>query len=504
MFKKILIANRGEIAVRINRACRDLGISPVAVYSESDQQALHVKLADAAYPIGAGPSSESYLVIERLIETALQADCDAVHPGYGFLAENHDFAKACESAGLVFIGPSPHSIELMGDKIAARRKVQEVGVPVVPGAEQPVDAPESAARAARQIGFPVMVKASAGGGGKGMRVVHDEKSLLSTLSTARGEARSAFGDPTIYIERYLTRPRHIEVQILGDRHGNLIHLGERECSIQRRHQKLVEECPAPTVDETFREQITEAALTVARAVDYYNAGTVEFLVDSGAEGQLDAFYFLEMNTRLQVEHPVTELVTGIDLVREQIRIAAGELLSLSQREIRFQGAALECRIYAEDPLHHFSPSPGPVSTLIEPSGPGIRNDSGVYAGFQIPMYYDPLISKLIAYGCNRQEAIQRMRRALREYVVWEVQTTIPFFEILLTHPQFQSADLHTNFIEEHQLVESLLGELSKGQKIPLVATALDYWLRSQKGETPSRRRQTFWKDSGRPGPLSKW
>ncbi len=504
MFKRLLIANRGEIAVRIIRACRDLGISPIAVYSEPDREALHVKLADAAYPVGPGPSSESYLVVERLIRTAVQSKCDAVHPGYGFLAENHEFARACDRAGLVFVGPSPHAMELMGDKIAGRRTVQEAGVAVVPGTEQAVASAEAAAEVAREIGYPIMVKASAGGGGKGLRLVHDETSLLSTLSAARGEAEAAFGDPTVYIEKYLEEPRHIEVQVLGDRHGHLIHLGERECSIQRRHQKLVEECPAPSIDDTFREKLAGAALAVARAVNYYNAGTVEFLVEQGEDDQPGSFYFLEMNTRLQVEHPVTELVTGIDLVKEQIRIAAGEPLTLKQEDIQFQGAALECRIYAEDPLNNFFPSPGLVSTLVEPSGPGIRNDSGVYAGFHIPVHYDPLISKLIAFGRNRQEAIQRMGRALREYVVWEVQTTIPFFEVLLTHPEFLRGHLHTHFIEEHQVVETLLQDLSQTAQIPLVAAALDYYLRRNQGKTRSVRRQSFWKDSARPGPLSKW
>ena len=504
MFKRVLIANRGEIAVRIIRACRDLGISPIAVYSEPDRDALHVQLADAAYPVGPGPSSESYLVVDRMIQAALRSRCNAVHPGYGFLAENHDFARACDDAGLAFIGPSPHSMELMGDKIASRRTVQEAGVAVVPGTEQAVTSPEAAAQVAEEIGYPIMVKASAGGGGKGLRLVHDESSLLSTLSAARGEAEAAFGDSTVYIEKYLQKPRHIEVQVLGDRHGHLIHLGERECSIQRRHQKLVEECPAPNLDDDFRERLAEAALAVARAVDYYNAGTVEFLVEAGPDGQPDSFYFLEMNTRLQVEHPVTELVTGVDLVKEQIRIAAGEALGFKQQDIEFRGAALECRIYAEDPLNHFFPSPGPVSTLFEPSGPGIRNDSGVCAGFQIPVHYDPLISKLTAHGRNRREAIQRMARALREYVVWEVQTTIPFFEVLLDHPEFLRGRLHTHFIEEYQVVESLVQDLSQAAHVPLVAAALDYCQRRDQGKIRAGERHSYWKDSARPGPLSKW
>jgi acetyl-CoA carboxylase, biotin carboxylase subunit len=454
MLKKILIANRGEIAVRIIRACRDMGISPVAVYSDADRAALHVRLADEAHFIGPSRATESYLCFERLLDAGKRSGADAIHPGYGFLAENAAFARACADAGLVFIGPSASSIERMGSKLESRRIVAAAGVATVPGSDSEAADWQTALKAGRQIGFPVMIKASAGGGGKGMRVARNEDDLKSSFETARGEAGSAFDDSTIYLEKYIEKPRHIEVQLLGDQHGGMIFLGERECSIQRRHQKLVEECPSPAVTAELREQLGRAAMAVARAVDYHNAGTVEFLLDAGNATAAPTFYFLEMNTRLQVEHPVTEMTFGIDLVREQIRIAAGEKLEWSQQDVRMQGAALECRIYAEDPQRDFAPSPGLLETVFEPSGPGIRNDCGVYAGFEIPLEYDPLISKLIAHGKDRSESIRRMRRALFEYKIGGVKTTISFFERLLSHPAFQAGELHTHFLEQHRILDN--------------------------------------------------
>ena len=489
MFKKVLIANRGEIAVRIIRACRDFGISPVAVYSEVDREALHVRLADEAYEIGPAPSSESYLVIDKIVGAARRAHCQAVHPGYGFLAENQEFAQACEDSGLVFIGPSVASMKVMGDKVASRDAVRKAGVDVIPGSAGEIHSLQEAITMAHQIGYPIMVKASAGGGGKGLRMVVDERDLRSAYQMARSEAQSSFNDPRVFLEKYLERPRHIEIQLLGDLDGHLIHLGERECSIQRRHQKLVEECPSPLVDPELRDKLGRAAIVAGEAVGYCSAGTVEFLIDSSLN-----FYFLEMNTRLQVEHPVTEMVTGIDLVREQIRIATGQKLRYRQEDLQMHGNAIECRIYAEDPNNNFLPSPGKIIRLSEPSGPGIRNDSGVYAGCTIPAHYDPLISKLVAHDENRRYVIRRIQRALREYQMVGVHTTIPFFEVLLSHPQFVRGDLHTHFIEEHRLVEQMAQ--SPIQEIPLIAAAIHYVSR----ERPSpglRRPSNTWRNHGR-------
>lgn len=501
MFKKILVANRGEIAVRIIRACREMGISPAAVYSEADRQSLHVTLADEAYCLGPAPSSESYLVIEKIIDAALQCGAQAVHPGYGFLAEDEAFAQACEDSGIAFIGPSPASMRIMGDKIGARAAVQKAGVPVVPGTTQALQSFQEAAALAAKMGYPVMLKASAGGGGKGLRKVDREADLRSAYDLARSEAQSSFNDPTLFLEQYLEKPRHIEVQLLGDRHGHLIFLGERECSIQRRHQKLVEECPSPVVDEKLRTRLGQAAVAAAKAANYYNAGTVEFLADANLN-----FYFLEMNTRLQVEHPVTEMVTGIDIVREQIRIAAGEKLRYQQEEVQLSGAAVECRVYAEDPQNNFFPSPGLITTFFEPSGPGIRNDSGVYAGCTIPIHYDPLISKLIAHGEDRTHALARMRRGLGEYRIGGVQTTLPFFKALLSHPEFIKGNLHTHFIEEHGLVETLTQAQGADESVPLIAAALDYFLRS--GDTqpePIPSTGNAWKQFAPPrGRLRRW
>jgi len=445
--KKILIANRGEIAVRIIRACREMDIVPVAVYSDCDRVALHVRLADEAIAIGPSTPRESYLRIDRLIDAARASGADAVHPGYGFLAENRDFAAACRDAGLTFIGPTPEAIALMGSKTAARAVATTAGVPVVPGTAEALPPDETDAgveRTASAIGFPLLVKAVAGGGGKGMRTVADPGDLLTAIRAARSEAGTAFGDTAVYLERRLVRPRHVEVQLLGDAHGTVVPFVERECSIQRRHQKVVEETPSLAVTPALRERLTSAAAAVARAASYSNAGTIEFLLDEDGR-----FYFLEMNTRLQVEHPITEMVTGQDLVRWQIRIARGERLDLDPRAAQTpNGHAIECRIYAEDPDNNFLPSPGRIVSLRTPSGPGIRDDGAAAAGLDVPIFYDPLISKLIAWADDRPRAIARMRRALGEYVVAGIRTTIPFFEWLLDQPDFRAGRFHTTYLDE--------------------------------------------------------
>jgi acetyl-CoA carboxylase biotin carboxylase subunit len=444
MFTKILIANRGEIAVRVIRACRDLGIRSVAVFSEPDRGALHVRLADEAYPIGPAASSESYLAIEKIIDACKKSGAEAVHPGYGFLAENAAFAQACADAGIVFIGPPPSAIEMMGDKMAARIAMKAAGVPVVPGTENAIDDEIGAIKIAEWIGYPILIKAAAGGGGKGMRVVHEQSEIKSAIRGARSEAKSAFGDDRIYIEKYLAKPRHIEIQIIADSHGTCVYLGERECSIQRRHQKVIEEAPSPLVDSSMRRKMGEAAMAAAKAAGYVNAGTVEFLADD-----FKNFYFLEMNTRLQVEHPVTELVTGIDLAVEQIKIAAGEKLSFSQNDIKIGGHAIECRIYAEDPSSGFLPSTGIISTYHEPAGPGARVDSGVYEGAEISVYYDPMIAKLLAFGQDRSQALSRMLRALEEYRITGIATNIDFHKAILQHREFAAGHLSTHFIGMH-------------------------------------------------------
>ncbi len=443
---KVLVANRGEIAVRVIRACRDLGLATVAVYSECDRPALHVRLADEAWPVGPNPPRDSYLKIDTLIDVARRSGADAVHPGYGFLAENEDFARACRDAGLTFIGPTPEAIELMGSKTAARRAAIAAGVPVVPGTESPIGddvADAEVRRIAEGIGYPLMLKAVAGGGGKGMRMVAQPDDLASALRAARSEAGSAFGDSAVYLERRLLTPRHIEVQLLGDHHGTVVACVERECSIQRRHQKVIEESPSLAITPEVRRRLTGAAVAVARQVGYTNAGTIEFLLD--ADG---AFYFLEMNTRLQVEHPITEMVTGVDLVQWQIRIARGERLTLDPEALLVpRGHAIECRIYAEDPDHGFLPSPGRIVRLRVPQGPGVRDDSGATEGLEVPIYYDPLVSKLVTWGDDRAHAIARMRRALAEYEVVGIRTTIPFFEWVLGDPDFLAARFDTTFID---------------------------------------------------------
>jgi len=443
MFKKILIANRGEIAVRIVRACRELGITSVAVYSDVDRASMHVRLADEAYPIGPAASRESYLRIDKLIDAAHRAGCDALHPGYGFLAENAQLPRACQFAKIAFIGPTAEAMEQMGSKTAARHLARQAGVPSVPGTLDPIESLEQARPMAREVGYPVLLKAIAGGGGKGMRLVSAESELPGCWRDASSEAFNAFADGRLYLEKYLARARHIEIQVLGDLHGNVVYLGERECSIQRRHQKVIEEAPSPVVDAAMRIAMGEAAVRLARAGGYTNAGTLEFMVDEQKN-----FYFLEMNTRLQVEHPVTEMVTGLDLVKLQIRIAAGEPLPFQQEDITMRGHAIECRVYAEDPDNNFFPSPGKILARRIPAGPGIRMDDGVYPGWVVPNDYDPLLGKLISWGATREEAIARMRRALDEYYVSGIKTNIGLFRRIMGEPDFLSAQLHTRWLDD--------------------------------------------------------
>jgi acetyl-CoA carboxylase biotin carboxylase subunit len=445
VFSKVLIANRGEIALRIIRTLREMGIRSVAVYSDIDRPALHVRKADEAAHIGPAASSESYLNIDRILDAARTHGVEAIHPGYGFLSENADFAQACEDAGFTFIGPSPRSIALMGSKTEARRVAKSGGAPIVPGTESGLTSAIEASAFAREAGFPVMLKAVAGGGGKGMRRVDRGEDLSSAFDAASSEAARAFGDGRIYVEKLIENARHIEIQVFGDKHGNLVHLGERECSVQRRHQKVIEESPSPLVARMpgMRERMGEAALRAARAAGYHNAGTVEFLADNSG-----SFYFLEMNTRLQVEHPVTELVTGLDLVRLQIEIAAGGHLPFTQDQVALRGAAIECRIYAEDPANNFFPSPGRIEQLSEPGGPGVRVDSGIYPGWTVPLEYDPMLSKLIVWSETREHAIERMLRALGEYHVGGIKSNIPLFQAILNDPAFRAGDLHTGYLDQ--------------------------------------------------------
>nr|MDQ3012306.1 acetyl-CoA carboxylase biotin carboxylase subunit [Acidobacteriota bacterium] len=502
MFRKILIANRGEIAVRLIRACRDLGISPVAVYSEADRQALHIRLADEAYFIGESPAAQSYLVGEKIIDVARKSGAEAIHPGYGFLSEREWFARAVGEAGITFIGPSPESIAMMGDKTNARVAAINAGAPIVPGTTEAVKDEAIAKQVAAEIGYPVMLKAAAGGGGKGMRIVRSEEEIGAAVRMAGDEAMAAFGDPSVYIEKLIERPRHIEIQIAADKHGNVIHLGERECSVQRRHQKVIEECPASFNDPALRARMGDSAVKIARAANYFSVGTIEFLVDAERN-----FYFLEMNTRLQVEHPVTELVTGIDLVREQIRIAAGERLTIKQEDVRWTGSAIECRVYAEDPEKNFLPSPGKITSLRTPSGPGVRDDSGVYEGWEVPLFYDPMISKLAAWGATRDEAIARMRRALGEYHVGGIRTTIPFFQTVLDDEEFRRGDIDTGYIarfmDRQKIVapdEKATDGLSESQIAAAIVAALSFTQQSratQPNAQPSGERSSKWKTAGR-------
>ncbi len=444
MFRKILIANRGEIAVRIIKACRELRIGTVAVYSEADRAALHVLAADEAVPIGPPPAVDSYLDIDRIIAAARATGAEAVHPGYGFLAENAEFARRLEREGIVFIGPNPASLELVGDKLRARAAMEKAGIPIIPGMKSAAGGASESAAAAKRIGFPVMIKASAGGGGKGMRIASGEEELGPALEAGRREAKAAFGDDSVYLEKYIEDPRHVEFQVLADAQGNIVHLFERECSIQRRHQKIVEETPSPFLDPLLRRKMGETAREVLRVSGYNNAGTVEFLMDKHKN-----FYFLEVNARLQVEHPVTELTTGIDLVHRQIRIASGEPLGLRQDALRQRGHAIECRVYAEDPANDFLPSSGKILAYKEPSGPGVRVDGGVYAGWSVPLDYDPILAKLIVWAETRELACFRMANALRDYVILGIDTSVPFLRDVISHPRFRDGDTTTGFVKKY-------------------------------------------------------
>jgi acetyl-CoA carboxylase, biotin carboxylase subunit len=445
MFRKVLIANRGEIALRIIRACQELGVATVAIYSQADKDSLHVQLADEAYCVGPAPASQSYLNIPNILSVALMTQADAIHPGYGFMSENASFAQLCKEHDLVFIGPSPESIQQMGDKATAKRTMTDIGLPVVPGLDGTTANPELIKAWAKTAGYPVLIKATAGGGGKGMRLVEREEDVEEMLSTATAEAQASFGNPAVYVEKYILKPRHIEFQILADRFGNVVHLGERDCSIQRRHQKLVEEAPSPVVTSAMREAVGGAVLKAIRKLGYEGVGTIEFLFDADLN-----YYFMEMNTRIQVEHPVTEMITGLDLLKEQIRVAAGEPLGFTQDDITFRGHAIECRVNAENPDKNFMPHPGTIDGYIAPGGPGVRVDSHAYPGYAFPPYYDSLVGKLIVHGATRAEAIARMKRALGEYAITGIPTTIPFHQWLMNNPVFvEGTDIYTNFMPVH-------------------------------------------------------
>lgn len=492
MFTKVLIANRGEIAVRIIRTCRELGIRTVAIYSEADAESLHVRMADEAVCVGPAASSQSYLKIDAIVDAALAVKAEAIHPGYGFLSESPEFARAVTSAGLTFIGPTAEAMEIMGSKTSARRAAVEAGVPIVPGTVEPLRSFEEASATAGKFGYPVMLKAAAGGGGKGMRLVTGENELRSAFETAQAEAAAAFGDSSLYLEKAVERPRHIEIQIFADTHGNVVHLGERECSIQRRHQKVIEECPSPINDPQLRRHMGEAAVKIGRQVNYTGAGTVEFLVADATR----EFYFLEMNTRLQVEHPVTELVTGRDLVREQFAVATGAPLSFRQEDVDWQGHAIECRIYAEDPANNFFPSPGTIRHLQEPSGPGIRIDSGVTRLSEVSIHYDPMIAKLAVWGRTRDEAIKRLRRALDEYEVSGITTTLSFFREVVKDGEFVEGRLDTGFIARFNERRTANGPVEPSQvevDLAAIAAALSY---------SSRRKTSSHNSSG--ASMSRW
>jgi acetyl-CoA carboxylase biotin carboxylase subunit len=492
MFSKILVANRGEIAVRVLRACREMDIQSVTVYSEADRNALHVRYADEVYCVGPAPATESYLRIDKIIDVARKSGAEAIHPGYGFLAENTEFARACEDNGIVFIGPNSKAVELLGDKIASKKTMSKAGIPVIPGSEGATKSEEDARHVAEAIGFPVLIKAAGGGGGKGMRVVSDMESLGPAMKQAIGEARSAFGNPTIFIEKFLESPRHIEFQILADNHGNVIHLFERECSVQRRHQKLIEESPSAVMTDELRTKMGDAAVKAVKVSKYNNAGTVEFMVDKDRN-----FYFLEMNTRLQVEHPVTELITGVDIVKEQFKIASGEKLSFKQEDITMMGSAIECRISAEDPENGFAPSTGRITELIEPGGIGVRIDSGIYEGFQVPIYYDPLVAKLLVWAPTRQEAIVRMKRALSEYMVRGIKTSIPFHVLVMEHSRFVEGEYDTTFIDK---VLKKIEYKKRNYDIAAISSVLARMLKSGRArvsEVHSKRKENPWKMAGR-------
>jgi len=497
-FNKILVANRGEIAVRVIRTCREMGIVPVAVYSDVDRRALHVRVADEAYPIGEAKPSASYLNIGKIIGVAKDCGAQAIHPGYGFLAENPGLVKRCEEEDIVFIGPPSSAMGIMGSKTASRAQMVEAGVPIIPGTLEPIEDEKRLEKEAEKIGFPVILKASAGGGGKGLRLVKNKKALVSSFRLARSEAESSFDDPSVYVEKYIQEPHHIEVQILADHFGNIMHLGERECSIQRRYQKVLEETPSPFLDEKTRDEMGRVAVKVAAAVDYRNAGTVEFVVDKNKK-----FYFLEMNTRLQVEHPVTEMVTGIDLVKCQIEIAAGLPLAFRKEDIKPNGCSLQCRIYAEDPDNDFMPSPGKIVHLRVPSGGlGIRDDNGIYEGYEVPMDYDPLLSKLVTWGQTRTEAIHRMLRALSEYQIYGIRTTVPFFKRILRHPQFFAGDYNTHFIPNMEKEKD--GDEPKDELVALIAAGIKSYCESKGGLGFRQKQKTSnWKTQGRWQSLNK-
>lgn len=487
MLRKILIANRGEIALRVIRACKEMGITAATIYSEADRKSLHLLRADEAYLVGSPPATESYLHIPKIIEIAKEYECEAIHPGYGFLAENSGFAKSCEEEGIVFIGPNSEAMQKMGDKVYARNTAKRIGVPIIPGAFEGFKDYESFRKEAESIGYPLLIKAAMGGGGKGMRIVKEEKELESSFNLCREEALSAFGDPTLYIEKYIEKPRHIEFQILADNYGNAIHLFERECSVQRRHQKLLEETPSTALSEELRRKMGEDAVKIVKTVGYNNAGTVEFLLDQDRN-----YYFLEMNTRLQVEHPVTELTTGIDLVKEQIYIASGEKLRFAQKDIKKSGHAIEVRIYAEDPENNFLPSCGKIEFLAEPSGPGVRVDSGIYMGYEIPVYYDPLIAKLIVYASTREETISRLRRALSEYEIGGIKTTIEFFLSTIENQNFQKGDYHTGFIELE-----IKREVIKDEELAGIAAVLFNHSGKTQKAVEEKKEYSPWKHQGR-------
>lgn len=495
MIKKVLVANRGEIAIRVMRSCREMGIETVAVYSEADRKAMHVRYADDAYPIGPAPSAESYLRMDKIIEVAKRSGADAIHPGYGFLSENARFAELCQKEGIIFIGPSPYAINTMGDKITARKTMIAAGVPVVPGTTEPIRDIKKAIEVIKEIGLPVMIKASAGGGGKGMRLVKKEEDIVNAVSSARSEAKAAFGDDAVYIEKYISSPHHIEFQVLGDQHGNIVHLFERECSVQRRHQKVVEETPSPIMTPEVRMKMGADAVAAAKAVNYYGAGTIEFIVDD----QLN-YYFLEMNTRLQVEHPITERVVGVDLVKQQINIANGLPMPFRQEDLKQSGHAIEVRIYAEDPDNNFMPSPGIIKHITEPLGLGVRHDGYAYVGYEIPMYYDPMISKLIVWGETRQDAIARLKRALYAYKITGVKTSIPYLHRILEVPAFVEGRYNTHFIEENkEYLQPRPVCTERCMDVAAITAFVDYITKLEKlqPEKPQKHLGNNWKDFGR-------
>lgn len=495
MIKKVLVANRGEIAVRVMRSCRELGLITVGVFSEADRKAMHVRYSDEAYYIGPSPSRESYLNMDAILDAAKKSGADAIHPGYGFLSENAAFSERCMREGIKFIGPGPYAISTMGDKITARKTMTLAGVPVVPGTEDKISSEKDAEEIVEKIGLPVMIKASAGGGGKGMRLVKKTEELIPMFRMAKSEALNAFGDDSVYIEKYIESPHHIEFQILADQHQNVVHLFERECSIQRRHQKVIEETPSPLMTPELRREMGEKAVAAARAVNYEGAGTIEFIVSDNLE-----YFFLEMNTRLQVEHPVTERVVGVDLVKEQINIANGEVLSFRQEELHQHGHAVQCRIYAEDPDNNFMPNPGVIKHITEPLGLGVRYDGYVYEGYEIPIYYDPMISKLITWGKSRMEAIARMRRALYEYKITGVKTSIKFLERIMDAPAFIDGKYNTHFIEEnanHLFITKLCG--TECEDMAMIAAFIDYLDKLEQIQPPKYTEElgSNWKDFGR-------